>query len=93
MTKQFLPYVTIETIQEIGQEALADKDKFFKEMAIANPELYRFAYEMHQRKETNKSTMLGVLVAVYAALERQGGKGKKDKRRLRHAQQNGDGRL
>lgn len=88
MTKPNLPHVTIETIQEIGQEALVDRDKLFKEMAVANPDLYRFAYEMHQQETTNKSTMLGVLVAVYAALDRQIGKGKRDRRRLRHNGEN-----
>lgn len=85
MTKPYLPYVTTETIQQIGERALKDKDSLFKEMAVTNPNLYRFAYEMHQLETTNKSTMLGVLVAVYAALEAEGQKGKRDRRRLKHA--------
>lgn len=82
MTKPFLPLVSISTIQAIGERALKDRDSLFKDMAVSNPDLYRFALQMHNQKETNKSTMLGILVAVYAALELEGQKGKR--RRLRH---------
>lgn len=85
MTKPTLPLVTLETIQQVGELALKDRDSLFKNMAVSNPDLYRFAYEMHQRPETNKTTMLGVLVAVYAALEEQGKKDRKDRRRLKYA--------
>jgi hypothetical protein len=84
MTKLTLPHVTIETIQAIGQRALADRDSLFMDMAISQPELYRFAYEMHNLEDTNKSTMLGVLVAVYAALELETQKAKNSRKRLRH---------
>lgn len=85
MSKVSLPTVTIETIQQIGEQALKDNASLFRQMTTSNPDLYRFAYEMHERPETTKTTMLGVLVAVYAALELEVKKGKKDRRRLKHA--------
>lgn len=84
MSKSILPHVTLETIQQVGQRALTDRDSLFMEMATSQPELYRFAYEMHNREETNKSTMLGVLVAIYAALELEAQKTKNSRKRLRH---------
>lgn len=84
MSKPTLPFVSLETIQQVGEMTLKDRDSLFKNMAVSNPDLYRFAYEMHQRPETNKTTMLGVLVAMYTALEEQVKKDRKDRRRLKH---------
>ena len=64
-----LPTVTIETIKEIGEIAQTNWDELFAKMAAVNPILYSFAYATHNLEDTNKTTMLGVLVACYAALE------------------------
>jgi hypothetical protein len=79
-----LPVVTIETIREVGEDAMQGSDKLFMQMAAANPELYRFVYEMHQQESTTKTMMLGLLVAMYHSLDRQIEKGKRSKKRLRH---------
>lgn len=79
-----LPVVTIETIREVGEDAVQGSDKLFMQMAVANPELYRFVYEIHQQENTTKTMMLGLLVAMYHSLDRQIEKGKRSKKRLRH---------
>lgn len=85
MTKPYLPHVTLETLQETAQRAQQNLDALFTEMATANPELYRFAYGFHERPETTKTTMLGVIAGMYVALEAEGQKQRKDRRRLKHS--------
>lgn len=84
MTKPNLPAVTEETIKEIGAEATKDRDALFKKMAVSNPILYRFVYDIFNLPDTNKSTMLGMVVATYHILDRQIEKGKRSRKRLRH---------
>lgn len=78
-----LPVVTEETIKEIGEEAIKDNEGLFMAMAASNPDLYRFVYGIYNLPETNKTTMLGVLVATYHVLDRQVGKSKKNRKRLK----------
>lgn len=84
MAKPNLPPVTEDTIKEIGNEALKDKDALFKKMAVSNPILYRLIYDMYNRPDTNKETMLGMVIATYHILDRQIEKGKRSRKRLRH---------
>lgn len=84
MTKSNLPTVTEATIAEIGNEILTNNEAAFMQMAVSQPDLCRFIYGIHQLPDTNKTTMLGVAVAMYHILDRQIKKGKQDKRRLRH---------
>jgi len=79
-----LPTVTEATIAEIGNEILANNEAAFMQMAVSQPDLYRFIYGMHQLPDTTKTTMLGGVVAVYHILDRQVEKGKRGKKRLRH---------
>lgn len=84
MTKPNLPAVTEDTIREIGAESLKDKDALFRKMAASNPILYRFVYDIFNLPDTNKSTMLGMVIATYHTLDRQIEKGKRSRKRLRH---------
>jgi hypothetical protein len=81
--KSNLPVVTEQTIAEIGNEILANNESAFMQMAVAQPDLYRFIYGIHQLEDTTKTTMLGVLVATYHILDRQIEKGKRGRKRLR----------
>lgn len=83
MTKQYLPIVTQETIKEVGQDAVENRDEMFMAMAASNPDLYRLIYEVHNRPETTKTTMLGMAVAMYHCLERQTKKERRDRRRIK----------
>jgi len=82
MKRPNLPTVTEDTIKEVAAEATADIDKFYRDIAILNPFLYRFVMDIYKLPDTNKETMLGMLAATYHALDRQIEKGKK--KRLRH---------
>lgn len=84
MTKPNLPAVTEETIAEVGNEILANNEAAFAQMAVTQPDLYRFVYGMHQLEDTTKTTMLGVAVAMYHILDRQIEKGKRGRKRLKH---------
>lgn len=84
MTKPNLPVVTLDTIKEVGIEAITGSDVMFRVMAAANPELYRFIYDVYNLPETSKMTMLSMAVAMYHVLERELEKGKRSKKRLRH---------
>ena len=84
MTKKpNLPQVTEQTIIEVGNEAMADKDKLFNEMAVFNPTLFQLVLSTYKRADTNKETMLGICVACYVALDRQMGKSKQLRKRVR----------
>lgn len=84
MTKPNLPNVTEDTIKEIGAEALKNKNALFHKMAASNPVLYRFVYDIFNLPDTNKDTMLGMVIATYHILDRQIEKGKRSRKRLRH---------
>lgn len=79
-----LPLVTLETIQEVGELAKEEADKLYNEMAISNPDLYRTVYGIYQLPDTDKTTMLGVIVGMYHILDRQIGKNKRRGKRLKH---------
>lgn len=80
MKKPNLPTVTEDTIKEVALEAQQDIDKFYRDIAILNPFLYRFVMGVYKLPDTNKETMLGMFAATYHALDRQIEKGKKRKR-------------
>jgi len=82
MRRPNLPTVTEDTIKEVSAEATADIDKFYRDIAILNPFLYRFVMNVYKLPDTNKETMLGMFVMTIHALDRQIEKGKK--KRLRH---------
>lgn len=52
-------------------EMKSRKNEIFQEMAIINPFLYQFVYEMYQLPEADKDMMLGVAIGAYHALESQ----------------------
>jgi len=83
MTKSNLPLVTLETIQEVGELAKEEADKLYNDMATSNPDLYRTIYGIYQLPDTTKETMLGVIVGMYHILDRQIGKGKRNRKRLK----------
>lgn len=85
MTKKpNLPHVTEETIKEVGQQILAEgNEKMFASMAVANPDLYRFIYGVHELPDTTKTTMLGMAIGMYHILERQIEKNKPNRKRLK----------
>jgi len=72
-----LPTVTEDTIKEVATDAITDIDKFYRDIAILNPFLYRFVMDVYKLPETNKETMLGMFAMAVHALDRQIDKGKK----------------
>lgn len=83
-TKPNLPAVTEQTIIEVGHEAMADKDKLFMQMATDNPTLYQLIYNTFNLENCTKETMLGVCIAAYIALDREAGKNKQLRKRIRN---------
>lgn len=84
MTKPNLPIVSEDTIKELADTAINDRDALFMKMAIDQPTLYTFVMGVYRMEETNKETMLGLIVAAYSVLDREIEKGKRDRKRLRH---------
>ena len=84
MTKPNLPIVSETTIKELADTAINDKDALFVKMALEQPTLYTFIMGVYRLPETNKETMLGLIVAAYNVLDKEIEKGKQSKKRLRH---------
>ena len=51
-------------------EAAENKDALFQRMAVGNPLLYRFVYDAYQAG-ADRDLMLGLMVGVYAMLEKE----------------------
>lgn len=81
--KPNLPTVSEQTIIEVGNEAIADKDTLFMEMATANPMLYLLIFNTFNMESCTKETMLGVCIASYITLDREMGKAKQLRKRVR----------
>lgn len=58
-----------EIIQEVIAKMVKDKDKLFREMAIAEPYLYQFVYGMYKLPEADKDMMLGVAIGMYHMMQ------------------------
>lgn len=84
MNKPNLPTVSEQTIIEVGNEAIADKDALFIEMATANPTLYLLIFNTFNTDGCTKETMLGVCIASYIALDREMGKTKQLRKRIKN---------
>lgn len=84
MNKPNLPTVSEQTIIEVGNEAIADKDALFVEMATANPTLYLLIFNTFNLENCTKETMLGVCIASYIALDREMGKTKQLRKRIKN---------
>lgn len=84
MNKPNLPIVSEQTIIEVGNEAVANKDNLFIEMATANPTLYRLIYRTFNTEGCTKETMLGVCIASYIALDREAGNAKQLRKRIKN---------
>jgi hypothetical protein len=82
--KPNLPIVSEDTIKELANTAINDKDALFMKMAVEQPTLYTFIMGVYKMPETNKETMLGLIVAAYSVLDKEIEKGKQSKKRLRH---------
>ena len=83
-TKPNLPIVSEATIKELASIAMNNRDALFMKMAIDQPTLYQFIMGVYHMPETNKETMLGLIVAAYSVLDREVEKGKRSRKRLRH---------
>jgi hypothetical protein len=69
--KKHLPIVTADTIQAVIAEMQADKDKLFREMATGNPTHYGFVYNAYKLESITKDALFGLVIGVYAMLERE----------------------
>lgn len=79
-----LPIVSESTIKEMADIAINNRAELFMKMAVDQPTLYTFIMGVYHMPETNKETMLGLIVASYSVLDREIEKGKQSKKRLRH---------
>lgn len=78
-----LPVVSLQTIAEVGNDATQDVNRLYNEFAVSNPDLYRTIYGIYQLETTTKETMLGMIVAMYHVLDREMGKHKQLRKRVR----------
>lgn len=46
-----------------------DKENLFRQMAISNPLLYKFVYDISRMPDASVDLMLGIVVGVYDMLE------------------------
>lgn len=79
-----LPIVSETTIKEMADTAINNRDALFMKMAVDQPTLYTFIMGVYRMPDTNKETMLGLIVASYNVLDREIEKSKRSKKRLRH---------
>ena len=82
-TKPNLPIVSESTIKELADIAMNNRDALFMKMAVDQPTLYQFIMGVYRMPETNKETMLGLIVAAYNVLDREVGKSKQLRKRVR----------
>ena len=82
-TKPNLPIVSESTIKELADSAMNNRDALFMKMAVDQPTLYQFIMGVYRMPETNKETMLGLIVAAYNVLDREVGKSKQLRKRVR----------